>query len=339
MSDITLTKREIELIRILSGKKGYMETDVLCDMMDIKPRTLRECIRQFRENHGDRTGVRITAGIGTGYKLEIIDQEKYHTLLKSMLETETASQFLMPVDQEDRVSYIIRLLLTADDWRKSEDIAEQMYISRSTFAEDLRQVRNRLAKMNLSLASAPRRGIRIEGDEISIRNAIAEYCFQLSDYEEGQVKMLSGYFDEETMEMVRKTLYDLLREYDFTMSDASFRNLVIHLLIAMNRIHSGTYISSLEVNQLNLRDTKEWKIACELYRRLSETTGLSIPSAEIGYVTIHLRGKRIISDEAEMIMYPETLNLLTTVMKAVEERYGIDFTGDIELYSALAMHL
>ncbi len=336
-----LTKREIELLHILSETKGFAETETICEKMDIRPRTLRECVRGFRDARAADAGVDIEARPGAGYRLKIIDQDKYYTLLKEIVDTETNSQFLMPSDQNERISYIIRTLLTANDYIRSEELADRLYISRSTFSEDLRQVKEQLALFDLQVEAAPRQGIRIAGDEFHIRNAIAEFCFDTAGFDNRRSESsVDRYFGADEYETMRSLLYETLKKYDFTMADASFRNLIIHLLIALTRIEDGTYIGGLSGSeQESLKEKPEWQIAADIYRQLSEVYGLEIPETEIGYVTIHLLGKKMIASEKEMVMYPETLNTLSRVMKQINARYGYDFSGDIELYSALAMHM
>ena len=336
-----LTKREIDLIRILSANKGFTGTDQICEKMEIKPRTLRECVRLFRDSHAERAGVEIESRPGFGYRLKIKDPDRYRSFLNVLSETEDSGHDRVPVYPEERVQYIIRTLLSENDYRKSEDLADSMYISRSTFAEDLRRVKEVLGEYDLKLSSQSRRGIKIEGSEICIRDAIAAFFFENEDFDAQKTrKSVARYFTEEQYSRIRSILWKTLKAHDFMMSDASFRNLAIHLLIALNRISDRTVIPEHPSGVFaDLRDTKEWTIAEDLYRQLSEETGVHIPETEIGYVTIHLRGKKMISDESEMVLYPETLNMLAQILQSVREKFGYDFSGDIELYGALAMHM
>ncbi len=336
-----LTKREIELIRILSDSNGFIGTNFLCERMDIKSRTLRECIRGFRDAHEKSAGVRIESRPGLGYRMVIENKDRYYEFLKSMLEAETQNQYVMPADPDDRVKYIVRYLLGKNDYIKADELSDQLYISRSTFAEDLKAVRSQLFVFSLTLKSVPGKGIRIDGEEKNIRNAIAEYYFQGEGVDSLHFEeSVSRYFTREEYERVRTILYDTIRRNEFRMADDSFRNLVIHLLIALRRIQDGTYIGNTDDRaREELRNTKEWQIAEEIYRTLTETYQLTVPESEIEYVTVHLRGKKMISDDNEMVLYPETLNLITEIFWEIHREFGIDFTGDIELYRGLSMHL
>ena len=335
-----LTRREIELIRILAGAKDFVSAGEICERMQIKSRTLRECVRGFRDYQEDTSGIRIESKPGFGYKMVITDRNKYYALQKELLESETKNQYLMPSDAAGRADYIIRRLLTRSDYEKADDLAERLYISRSTLAEDIRQVREKLDDYGLQLKTVTGKGIKVEGKEKSIRNAIADYCFQ-SAFDSRLLNVsVQQYFSTEEYTLVRDTLYETIRRYHFRMTDANFRNLVIHLLVACQRISDGTYIEEFEAGEYSeLRHTREWKIAVDLYRQLMKDRFSQVPDSEISYAVIHLLGKHLIADESEMVWYPETLNLLNEVLQAVYQETGTDFRGDIELYSALALHL
>ena len=335
-----MNKREIALFRILSESREGVSTEELCSRMSIRPRTLRESIRIFREETGEESGAVIEPLPGIGYRLVITEKDRYYRFMKEMLESEVQNQYLMPADQEDRVNFIVRTLLSSRDMVTAEKLCDKLYISHSTFASDLRKVREEMGRYNLAVETRSSSGIRVEGKERDIRRAMADYFFHSSDFDVRQLELRPNQFFNEVQEkMIRSLLYETLRQHHLRMSDVSFRNLVIHILIAINRIRGNTYIQSPISALQELKGTREWETAEDLYHLLSEKLDIVVPEEEIGYVTTHLLGKRMIDNEEEMMLHPETLNLVSLMLEAVNARYGYDFRQDIELYTALSMHL
>ncbi len=336
-----LTKREYELLQILSAENGYVSTEDLCTKMNISSRTLRDCVRGFRDGQGEKAGAFIESRPGQGYRLKIENKEKYYAFLKDMYETRNQSQYVIPGDPDGRVRYIIRVLLTEHAEIKTEVLSKTLYISRSTLAEDLKAVREQLAVYSLHLKTVPGKGIRIEGEEKDIRRAIAAYYFQDASFDAREVKaIVSAYFSEKDYQLISETVYTCLKENDYRIADDSFKNLIIHILIADQRIRDNTYIEDIDPEQqAELMKRREWKIAKEIYLKLSEGFNANVPESEICYATIHLIGKRMIQNEEEMILYPQTLNLMTKLLQRIQSEFSIDFTGDIELFSGFAMHL
>ena len=82
---VVLSKRETMLIQRLAQTQGYVSQSELCEFLEIKPRTLRECIRSFRNSFQSQAGIDIESGIGIGYRLVVKDKDKYYAFQKEML--------------------------------------------------------------------------------------------------------------------------------------------------------------------------------------------------------------------------------------------------------------
>ena len=67
----------------------------------------------------------------------------------------------LPMTPEERVSHIIRRLLLSDGYLKLEDLADEIYVSKSTLQNDLKLVKHRLAKYDIRLISRPHYGLRV----------------------------------------------------------------------------------------------------------------------------------------------------------------------------------
>ena len=335
-----MNKREVTLFRMLSENRDGISTEKLCEEMGVRPRTLRESIRIFRDETGDRAGAVIEPVPGKGYRLLIVDKQKYYQFLQKTMEEELQNQYLMPADQQDRVSYIIRTILSAPSSVRSEDLSSQLYISHSTFSNDLKKARDELGQYNIAIESRPGVGLSVFGKERDIRHAMADYFFHTSDFDDRQLTVRTNrYFDEEKETEIRHLLYHTLKSGGLRMADVSFRNLVIHIMILMNRIEANTYISTQTLDIESLKNTREWSVAEVFCNELSRRYHLDVPEGEVGYVTIHLLGKRMIDNEDEMLLHPDTLNLVSDMLGAINARYGYDFRQDIELFTAVALHL
>ncbi len=335
-----MNKREITLFRMLSENKDGISTEKLCEEMGVRPRTLRESIRIFRDEAGGRAGAVIEPVPGMGYRLVITDKQKYYMFLRQTMEEQLQNQYLMPADQKDRVSFIIRTILSAPAPVRSEDLGSQLYISHSTFSNDLKKARDELDHYHVSIESRPGVGLSASGRERDIRRAMADYFYHSGDFDDQQLSVRTNrYFDDARETEVRHLLYQTLKQEGLRMADMSFRNLVIHIMIALHRIEANTYITTQTLNIDELKATREWEIAKVFCRGLSERFQLDVPEGEIGYVTIHLLGKKMIDNEDEMLLHPDTLNLVSQILGAVNARYGYDFRQDIELFTAVALHL
>ncbi|MBQ1531517.1 MAG: transcription antiterminator [Solobacterium sp.] len=335
---VVLSKRETMLIQRLAQTRGYVSQSELCELLEIKPRTLRECIRSFRNAYQSQAGIDIESGIGTGYRLVVKDKDKYYAFQKEMLNSLVNEQAVISGSQDDRVKYMIRVLLAAKKPVRTEQLADRMYIARSTISDDLKKVREQLADFQLTVKTIYGEGIRVEGDERNIREAIAHTLIE-EPFNSHETEIMDLYFEPGDRNTAERVIHETLEKYDYHMADAGFRYLLIHILVAISRIRTETYIDDDSGNLSELKQMEEWKIAEDIYHRIGEQLQLEIPESEIGYVTIHLAGKRMIVNENELVLYPETLNMLVRILDAVKVNYQYDFLGDTDLFAALAMHM
>ena len=74
----------------------------------------------------------------------------------------------------DRIAYILDSLLSNDGYIKIDELGDELFISRSSVVRDLKEVRNQLARFNLTIYSKPSFGIKVVGLEKDIRNAVVE---------------------------------------------------------------------------------------------------------------------------------------------------------------------
>lgn len=335
---VVLSKRETMLIQRLAQTQGYVSQSELCEFLEIKPRTLRECIRSFRNSFQSQAGIDIESGIGIGYRLVVRDKDKYYAFQKEMLNSLVNEQTVISGSQDDRAKYMIRVLLSAKKPVRTEQLADRMYIARSTIADDLKKVREQLADFQLTLKTIYGEGVRVEGDERNIREAIAHTLIS-EPFNNHEAELMDLYFEPGIRNIAERTIHETLNKYDYHMADAGFRYLLIHILVAISRIRTETYIDDSSGKLSELKQMEEWKIAEDIYSSIGKQLQLEIPESEIGYVTIHLAGKRMIVNENELILYPETLNMLVRILDAVKVNYHYDFLGDTDLFAALAMHI
>lgn len=80
--------------------------------------------------------------------------------------------------------HIIRRLLIADHFLKLEDLAEELFVSRSTLNNDFKEVKRTLKNYGISIDARPNYGIRLKGDEMRLRFCMSEFIINRSSGEQ-----------------------------------------------------------------------------------------------------------------------------------------------------------
>lgn len=225
-------KRFSTILKCLAQTDKPISSVDICQKVGISPRTLRNDIKENKDELLSH-GAEIISFPAIGYRLKISDENKFNSYIKALMQEDTNHQRIIPVSPEERINYLIRLLLSNDEYIKMDDIAENIFISRSTLTNDLHKVRDRLKYFQLDIQSSPNYGIKVIGSEIHKRSAIAQYYFHTETTDD---KVLETTYNTEEKKQIGTILYEILDDEQFFLTDAGFEGLVIHIMIALIRL-------------------------------------------------------------------------------------------------------
>ncbi len=337
-----MDRRFIQLFELLAKSSEYVKSEELCEQLNIRPRTLRGDLRKYKDTIEQEAGAKIMSKPRMGYRMVVVDENKYNHFVSSLLQLESSNQYLIPVYQEERINYIIRYFLSHKEYIKINDLADLIYVSRSTLNMDLKEVKERISFFHLKLVSKASHGMKIEGKEKDIRSCMAQYFYHYDDYDQAYIQginLSSEYIDHEAFDYIKTLLYDTIQQYHFKLTDFGFQNLTIHILIAINRIMQKTYVEEF-VRFDEITNKEEMQIALALASSLNEHFHISIPKSEIHYIAIHLMGKQMLQyDQEHLVINQETMDLVNEILQELNRVYGIDLTHDFELNTMLALHI
>ena len=327
-----LTKRNIKLLKILYDAGDYISSIRLADELDISIRTVKSEIKSINAIIS-LTNSFIISKYGKGYLLKLSNQFD-----KSLVEGKRFNHFFD--SNQDRIIYILRKLLLADNYIKIEKLADDLYISRGLLTKILKDVRSQLIRFQLSIVNKPNYGILIKGNEKDKRLAISDYFFH-SDIELNTeyLKDFSkiGYNKQKNRDLF-KYIDEILYKYKIDLSEYSVNNLIVHLYITLSRIHSGHQIEIS--NELNSKNSVEYKAARELLDYFRTKINIDVTCEEIDFIAEHIKSKRILDvvllSDSEIRKLKQCIEVMYL---EINNNFGFDFTLDSELYQYLYLHI
>ncbi|MEG1461828.1 MAG: BglG family transcription antiterminator [Anaerorhabdus sp.] len=268
-----------------------------------------------------------------GTIIEIQDEQKFNTFLQ----TERAIKKI-PNTPEERMDYLMQLLLYNCDFIKVSDIADDLFISTSRLGMDLKNLRKILSKHRLEIINKPNYGIRIQGNERDRRMCMANYFMNAQTLDEVP--------SEETLDnyhiMINHVITKVLVKKNIHMSDIALQSLAIHLLIAIERIKTGNIIQLTSETIDKLISKGEYQIAISLQDAIVQTFKITLPKSEICYLTQHLLGKKHFesnSSEFNVVVNEEVTVLVNIILRSIFDQTRIDFYNDVDLKMNLVLHM
>lgn len=326
-----LTKRQIEiLLNLFSNLDAPVSLQVFTDQFHLSLRSIQTDIAEIKETIKEH-GLYIENNKNC-ICMSITNQETANIFMNSIIQDYNLNQFFE--DQSSRISYIISRLLDSNDYLKSADLADEMYISRSQISNDIKLAKNMLSSYHLTLISKPYYGIKIIGKENDIRNYIIQEKLKIKNLVCDEIT--HTFNSHEHINDINNIVIKILTHSHYIISDIALQNLILHIVTAVNRIKSGHLI---HMDSLNISPVYAHviEISKNILEKCADIYNFEFNDDEIFFLALNLYGKREF-DKQEFIT-DEINNLVFLGLYKIKEIFGLDFTSNLNLRISLGLHI
>lgn len=317
----------ISIIRNL----GVADAQTLSSRLDVTTRTVRTYIRRIN---------RMLAGVAhvqtvrkRGYRLVIDDADGFDRLLRR----HDAADHL-PSTPQERVSYLADDLLTRNDWITLDELSESLFVSRTTVSSDLKQVEKSLTDFGLRIERRSHHGIRVVGPEMARRLCLASLVVG------PEVGDADGSKSSAVLSEIDACVSEVAREEGVQIRNFVYRNLLIHVAIAIERIRGGCYVPMEQSQLQSIKRSAYFSTAQRMATALEKRFDIALPEEEVAYIALHLAGKETIetqpnSDDGRLVIPEEVWDVVGQIIDLVGADFHFDLSDDLELRMNLARHI
>ncbi|EOC99941.1 BglG family transcription antiterminator [Caldisalinibacter kiritimatiensis] len=316
----------------------------LAKLTGVTDRTIRNDIK-FINLHKSELGVAIDSVHRKGYVIKIQNNEKYRELLHYLKCRRDYEECHIPITPKDRVEYTIKKLLISTGYLTIEQIAKELFVSKSTIVNDLIKVEEKLNEYDLKILRKRNYGIKLWGNEINIRTCIAKHLVNRS-YEETLDLYLKDILELVKLKQIKEILLKELQSVNIEFTDSSLHSLSIHIVIIIKRLQIGCHIKRENIKEIDtIACTKQYTIAKNIAKVIEELLNIKIPHEEIIYIAMHLLSKKEIVNynktfkDLNKIVEASIINLIDKIINKIKKTYFLDLSGDKEFIWGLAIHL
>ena len=334
---VSNSKEKSILQFLIKHKERFVTSKELAEHISCSDRTVRNTLKLIDQTMNIQ-GVKLISKQGQGFQLFFENQEAYQEFrltyeLSEVYSTNSISK------GDDRLAFILNKLLFEQVPVLFDDLADELYVSRSTLSHDFKKIRRMLSEYDLSIESRANKGVYVSGEERDKRCFIMDYFLSNQFFKTLHYHVQSNFFDQTiSLEEIARIVLEECQDAKLKLSDFVLQNLVVHIALAMVRIKSGFEIKNLSCHMSN-NDT-ERKVAKKILERISEVSNQEFPVQEIDYITLHLLAKSQLSQETQAkISKEEMKRTLVQTFQAL----GLDdiyhFSSDFQLFEGLITHL
>lgn len=325
-----LNQRQTEiLLELYENSAGFFTAAYFSKKKNTSLRTVQSDIKFIKEELKEKKCATIESMKAKGSYLKIIDPEVFSDFINNLYFQYTCGTLNYPLN---RVNQIIFILLSRFRDMSIYTLADELHVSHSTLTNDLKGVQENLEKFHLTILRENNR-LSIRGSEINKRRCLAENNLYLAHV---QVENdADNYISMQRISYIKNILLDIFMENQYYIADTDFNNAILNINIMLHRAQKGFYIKKEEVEITDDLE-KERIISAKIFKRLEMRFLCSIPEAEVRFFAIYLKGQEICKNH-EIISEEMDLFIADSFVK-IKKNYGIDFTNNINLRIAMALH-
>lgn len=338
-----LSKREIKILLMLLDLEESVTTKELADTFQVSVRSIKYDLDNVREWFKEQK-VELHTRRNKGIWLDIPDSERL-TLKNEIIEVE---RFETYPDQELRINQLIFRLLLAPTHLTSQQLSEEIQVSRNTIISDLDRVEELVLSYGLVLNRQSRQGFSIVGDESKIR-LLMEYITQ-KEITEYDIYQIMSYFvqsgQQKKMQEVHVGVHTIFQSiYQVALKEmtnlidpslfdqfnyAEILSITLRVAIAASRmqLHHTVGGYKLLTNQKVLQQKQELPFL--LMKKVFDHYELPLLADEYFYVY---------SDVFVANNRQDIVGLTEELIKDVSEEVNFPFYRDQQLFTNLFAHL
>lgn len=325
------------ILDLVEKEEGTISSYSLCMEYQISERTIRNEIQEIRKIL-EIYHLSLRKYKGTNYYIERDSEEAKQNLIKLSEDIHKRYVHISYETPNARVMFLLRKLVLSTEYLRLTDLADEMFISRSTISMDMKVVKEKLAEYELRIHNKPHYGICVEGPEEKIRECILDYGF-IDQHIFSPMESLgiwSTILQDEDYEKVERVIQGNINHEYLKIHGFFLNNLIMHVFLSVKRIQANCLVQK-NVVTFKKRYIREKELANRIANAIEQEFQIEYNENERTYLFVHLIGKQ--REDGKEETKEELYYLCERMIADASNLYNFDFQQDGSLRYDLYIHL
>ena len=319
--------RQEQLMVILAQSQGWLKGRDLAALLGVSDRTIRSDMNKLKQAY--------PGAIQTHH------HKGYRLVAQALEDSNQPSPLGLPQSQEERLHYILKLLLADSQPQTLKELSRDLYVSPQTLTMDLHQVGQLVgAYPDLDLQHDAK-GWQLKGPEFQKRRLYRELLTSELQGDFLNLDKVLAIYEEFDMVWVAHYFQGLLKQADYQLRPASLPILLLHVGIAVQRMLAGQFL----YHRQNLPPLvpKEEALARKFLQGVGKQYKCRIPASEAYSIGRLLEAYQAMHELASQVNYQghplDLTRLLQDLGQHLQDLVGLDFLSDADFKDRFHLHL
>lgn len=324
----SMFEKKIKLMNFMIEHQGFHTATELADFMEFSVRSLKNYVYMINKEADEA----VIFSSKKGYKIIEVEALKY---LKQM---NASSYKQIPQNTEERLEYINKKVYDGNSELDIYQLCDELYISLTTLKNELPYMNEKMANMDAYYKVSDDQLILIASEK-SIRKIRNDMLFKELGQNFIDLKSIKEEFYFIDVDGLVQILKDNFKKFNIYVNEIAFHNLILHLVILIERVNDGNLINRPDSEEINIQEQLAISIICDLERDmkivLSDGDKYEVYLILIANVNNSQAGKF-----QEIVSYvgDDVYQVVSEIVELIETQYGFQFKSD-SFVAAFAMHL
>lgn len=309
-----LTAKQIELLTLLLKHETSVTASFLAHELHISVRSIKSYVASINSEGNNK----IIVSSNKGYRLAD----------KSIAESLIHGHSTIPESYIQRAYLLIRKILIDHQEVDSFDFCHEVFISYSTLKSDLAKWNIAFKRYHVRFATKQSKLV-ILADETSKRKLLAKIIFEEADHKLLDIATLYKLYSQETVQHLSRLLRRHFDQNKIYINDYSFMNMLLHLLIILDRVKKGSSLSYHPVKDTPQQQQNPLVISlCESIEKQFKVDFNANEKEEIDLLARSNINSHLINSDLHLskIIDQNSMSLTQTIVNNVYNNYGIDLS-------------
>lgn len=318
------SKKEL-FLNFIKTQHDWIDSSTLANYLNVSTRSIRKYVNEINSNG----------------EFILSSKKGYKVNLNNNCQTKVDSS--ENISPDNRLNLILKELIVNSNGINIFDLSEELFVSPATIEGDIVKANKFIGSYNLKIKQS-KFLLKLIGNESAKRKLMSSIIFKETGSDFLSLFDVQKIYQEYNLTKLKENIIYILKKYNLFINEYAINNILIHLMITIDRIKKNNYIESVEVVNY-IDNNNDISISRDISNFLESEYNITLTSAELYYLVFQLTNKTTVLNYHEMdtkslpnYIDDHFVKLTKKIIKNVYDLYLIDLS-DEEFVVKFTLHV
>lgn len=318
------SKKEL-FLNFIKTQHDWIDSSTLANYLNVSTRSIRKYVNEINSNG----------------EFILSSKKGYKVNLNNNCQTKVDSS--ENISPDNRLNLILKELIVNSNGINIFDLSEELFVSPATIEGDIVKANKFIGSYNLKIKQS-KFLLKLIGNESAKRKLMSSIIFKETGSDFLSLFDVQKIYQEYNLSKLKENIIYILKKYNLFINEYAINNILLHLMITIDRIKKNNYIESVEVVNY-IDNNNDISISRDISNFLESEYNITLTSAELYYLVFQLTNKTTVLNYHEMdtkslpnYIDEHFVKLTKKIIKNVYDLYLIDLS-DEEFVVKFTLHV